>query len=86
MIRIQDTTLVKFTTESNKGFHLFIMVKEEATQSISQEHDLVDTRRKTDVKLCKNWPENFLFTFVADSCQHLDFCCRGQRDAVTDQV
>ena len=50
----QDTTLVKFTTESNKGFHLFIMVKEEATQSVSQEHDLVDTRRKTDVKLCKN--------------------------------
>ena len=50
----QDTTLVKFTTESNKGFHLFTMVKEEATQSVSQEHDLVDTRRKTEVKLCKN--------------------------------
>ena len=60
----QDTTIGYTATERNKGFHLFI-VKEEVAWSLSQEHDLVDTRRNTEVKLCKNWPENFIFKFVS---------------------
>ena len=49
----QDTTIGYTATERNKGFHLLI-VKEEVAQALSQEHDLVDTRRNTEVKLCKN--------------------------------
>ena len=49
----EDSTIGYTATDRNKGFHLFI-VKEEVAQALSQEHDLVDTRRNTEVKLCKN--------------------------------